>query len=89
MCSGGGDKLLTRGRSDRRNTSLKDVDLSWNRVTAKGGCTLAESITFNKTLTVLDLGWNGIGAFVVIFRHPLSFFSRLKRRPNREGGAAD
>ena len=37
------------------------MDLSWNRLTARGGKALAESIENNKTLTVLDIGWNGIG----------------------------
>jgi hypothetical protein len=40
------------------NSSLKVLNLHWNKIKAKGGIKIAEALGVNKTLKILDLSWN-------------------------------
>ena len=44
------------------NTTLTDLDLSWNGIGDNGARSLSEALQVNTTLTDLDLSGNGIGA---------------------------
>ena len=43
------------------NTTLTNLDLSWNIIGDSGAASLSDAIKVNTTLTNLNLSWNGIG----------------------------
>ena len=42
-------------------SSLKVLNLHWNKIMYKGGLSLTEALNKNDTLKILDLSWNLIG----------------------------
>ncbi len=43
------------------NRTLRDLDLSWNRISKDSALTLAQSLASNNSLTSLNLAYNNIG----------------------------
>jgi len=43
-------------------SSLRDLNLHWNKITSKGACYLAEALKNTVTLKMLDLAWNSMGS---------------------------
>jgi Ran GTPase-activating protein (RanGAP) involved in mRNA processing and transport len=46
---------------DINSTSIRELRLHWNHITAKGGQSLAEALRTNRHLKILNLGWNSCG----------------------------
>jgi hypothetical protein len=40
---------------------IRELRLSWNFISGKGGNSIAEGLRFNKQLRVLYIGWNSLG----------------------------
>ncbi len=47
---------------EMNSNEIRDLNLHWNRIKAKGGLSIARSLVDNKSLRVLDLGWNSLGS---------------------------
>ena len=45
----------------KENDFIKELVLSWNLISAKGGLILAEGVQENDSLAVLDLAYNNLG----------------------------
>ena len=43
------------------NTKIKELGLKWNQIDGEGGVAIAEALSENRDLKVLDLSWNKIG----------------------------
>jgi Ran GTPase-activating protein (RanGAP) involved in mRNA processing and transport len=54
----GGEAL---GTMLQKNTTLLELDCSWNFIRLESACAVAQSLTVNKSLQVLKLSYNGFG----------------------------
>jgi Ran GTPase-activating protein (RanGAP) involved in mRNA processing and transport len=52
---------LLLGPAIEENSSITDLDLSWNQIRLKGADAIADGLGKNSTLLVVNLGWNGFG----------------------------
>jgi Ran GTPase-activating protein (RanGAP) involved in mRNA processing and transport len=65
-------------------SALKTLSLYWNKIKYRGGLKIAESISNNETLKVLDLSWNLIGKWQLnnLGQLPVSkIMKKLKNQP--------
>lgn len=52
---------------DCPGNQLKVLNLHWNKIKFRGGLRLAEALTKNETLKILDLSWNHLGKWNLPF----------------------
>ena len=67
-------------------SALKTLSLYWNKIKYRGGLKIAESISNNETLKVLDLSWNLIGKWQLnnLGQLPVSkIMKKLKNQPQQ------
>lgn len=59
------------------------MNLHWNKIKLRGGLKIADSLTKNTTLKVLDLSWNCLGKLPITFMGQMGLSEIKKKLKNQ------